>query len=85
MLTVCSSKIEILSYFNFFLVAGREPVIAKANFHLNGLHAFNNEDNQYFTSDQTCLHYSLFKRSTDWTNSRPKWHGEYKFCSFWIT
>jgi len=27
-----------------------------------------------------CIHYnSLFRRSTNWTNSRPKWHDECEF------
>jgi len=29
--------------------------------------------------------YSLFRQSTNCTNSRPKWRDECEFCSFWIT
>jgi len=29
--------------------------------------------------------YSLFRQSTNWTNTGPKWYEECEFCWFWIT
>jgi len=36
---------------------------------------------KYILVEKQNWFYSLFRRSTNWTNSGPKWHSECEFCN----